>query len=262
MTRPPKTDDDEAALFDLPLHRPAAPVARRAAPAPPAKSGEEPFGPLVESPSPPWETERGDSGTAEAPAIAEIPPTPEARPVVPIAPDPPPDGSSPAEPVETAAPQISFAMTLPFEENKEATETVAVTPEGEPVRAGFGARLVAGLIDLTMIGAGLAVAATGAVLLGVPPRVGDWPAFLVLGLTFSFLYYVIPLAFWGRSGGMATRKLFVRSNDGRPLSFGQAAQRWLAALLTVATLGLPTFLALTPRSLADRLSNSQTYAQP
>lgn len=251
MSRPPKIADDEASLFDLPLHRPPA-AAPQGGSEPEAVDVEDgPFGPLVDA-IPPTEPAL-DRTVTEAIAAEEIA-------VAPATPVEPADSST----ADSEAPQISFAMTLPFNEETEtaaagASEAVA---DAEPVRAGFGSRLAAGLIDLGLILIGLGVAAGGAILMGVPPRIADWPAFLVLGLTFSFLYYVIPLAFWGRSAGMAARKLFVRSDDGRPLSFRQAAQRWLAALVTLAALGLPVLLALTPSSLADRMSGSRTLAHP
>lgn len=248
MSRPPKIADEDVALFDLPLHRPKTSAAREAPGPETIDTEEEPFGSLVET-MPPSEPTADSSGVD--PVAAE--PTAEDT------------ASHKGEPGGTSAPQISFAMTLPFEDGKAtpaAESSEAPATDAEPVRAGFVSRLTAGLIDLGLLGIGLGIAAGGTVLLGVSPRVADWPAFLILGLTFSFLYYVIPLAFWGRSAGMAVRRLFVRSNDGRPLSFRQATQRWLAALVTLATLGLPILLALTPFSLADRLSGSRTFALP
>ena len=85
-------------------------------------------------------------------------------------------------------------------------------------------------------------------------------AFLLLFfLPFSFLYQVFPLAFWGRTPGMARTGLVARGRDGRSLTFGQAGLRWLASVLTVLLLGLPVLSTqLTGRSLADRISDSQT----
>lgn len=82
---------------------------------------------------------------------------------------------------------------------------------------------------------------------------------------FSFLYTVIPLAFWGRTLGM-TRVGLVASGGDEPqgaLTFGQTALRWSGGLLTVALLGLPSLLALLGgRSLTDRLSGSRTWRLP
>ena len=78
-------------------------------------------------------------------------------------------------------------------------------------------------------------------------------------LPFSFLYQIFPLAFWGRTAGMARVGIVARSRDGKSLSFSQATLRWFASLLTVCFAGLPWILtATTGRSLADRLSGSQT----
>jgi hypothetical protein len=57
---------------------------------------------------------------------------------------------------------------------------------------------------------------------------------------------------------MAAVGLVARSGRDQPLSFGQTGLRWLAGLATVALCGLPLVVALTGRSLADRLSGSMT----
>ncbi len=94
---------------------------------------------------------------------------------------------------------------------------------------------------------------------GVRPAISDWPAGLVFLLTFSFLYAVLPLAFWGRTPGMALAGLRGTSTDGRPMSFRQAVLRWLGSVLTLALAGLPLLLlALGGRSLSDLLSGSTT----
>jgi len=104
--------------------------------------------------------------------------------------------------------------------------------------------------------AAAAVLVVGAHALGAPLSHGRWAALAAPLLTFSFLYTVVALAFWGRTPGGAAAGLMARSLDGRPLSFGQAARRWLAGLLTVAGAGLPALVALSGRSLGDRLSGS------
>ena len=84
-------------------------------------------------------------------------------------------------------------------------------------------------------------------------------ALLLFLLAWSFLYFVVSLAFWGQTPGMAWAGLIARSGASEPLSFGQTAQRWAATWLTWALVGLPGLLALSGRSLADRLSGSRTY---
>ncbi|MDH3402036.1 MAG: RDD family protein [Acidobacteriota bacterium] len=134
----------------------------------------------------------------------------------------------------------------------------AATP-AEP--ATLGPRLAAGIIDLMVHAALLGILVGGSSALGV--AVGSrhaMPLAIVL-LLFSFLYHVVPLAFWGNTPGMAVAGLRARSLNDEPLSLPQAVRRWLALLLTAATLGLGTLVALSGRSLADRLSDSRTVLQ-
>jgi uncharacterized RDD family membrane protein YckC len=127
-------------------------------------------------------------------------------------------------------------------------------------RAGIGRRLAAGAADLLVHAAVAVLALAGCRYLGVVPELADAPAVALFLLAFSFLYTVVPLAFWGRTLGMTWAGLAAESADGQPLSFDQTARRWLGALLTLALLALPLLLAATGRSLADRLSGSRTLA--
>ncbi len=142
-----------------------------------------------------------------------------------------------------------------------APETTVDSPDpltDEAPSAPIRARLIAGLIDfavhLAMVGAMIGCAAFMNI------RVGwhSWPSFALLIAAFSFLYWVIPLAFWGRTPGMAWIGISSRALDDEPLSFAQTALRWLGALLTVMLAGLPLALAITGSSLSDRLSQSKT----
>jgi uncharacterized RDD family membrane protein YckC len=126
------------------------------------------------------------------------------------------------------------------------------------MRAGIGRRLAAGIADLLVHVAVGVVAVAGCRYLGVKPDVRDWPALAVFLLSFSFLYTVVPLAFWGHTLGMTWAGLTSQSSGGEPLSFDQTARRWLGMLMTLAALGLPLLLALSGRSLVDRLSDSST----
>jgi uncharacterized RDD family membrane protein YckC len=128
-------------------------------------------------------------------------------------------------------------------------------------RVTLASRFLAGLADLA-IHAGVAVILlVGARLLGVAAGYDDWPALTVFLLAFSFLYSVLPLAFWGRTPGMAWAGLVARAPGGVSLTFAQTARRWLGGLVTLALLGLPTLLAaLGGRSLADLVSNSELSA--
>jgi uncharacterized RDD family membrane protein YckC len=118
-------------------------------------------------------------------------------------------------------------------------------------------RLFAGLADLLVHAAVGVAAAAGALLLGARLEPAHWPAFALFLLTFSFLYSVVPLAFWGQTLGMAWAGLLAVNADGQPLAFEQTGLRWLGGLLTCATLGLPLLVARR-RSLADWLSRSVT----
>jgi uncharacterized RDD family membrane protein YckC len=143
----------------------------------------------------------------------------------------------------------------------EPPERAAGATLALPKPAGVGSRLAAGIIDLLVHAALCAVLLGGASLLGAP--VGGEHA-VPLGfvvLVFSYFYYVVPLAFWGRTPGMAVAGLRARTMDDKPLSLPQAGKHWLAVLFTAATGGLGTLMALGGRSLADRLSGSQTLLE-
>jgi len=173
---------------------------------------------------PPLERKRPPRGTRGA-----------AAPPLPAAPEPP------ARPIPAPA--------LPsFDEPRPANEF-----------AGRKSRFAAGLADL-VVHAAIAVAALlGIRWLGVRPEVSDWPALAVFLLSFSFLYTVLPLAFWGYTLGMAWRGIAARNRNGEPLTFDQTARRWLGGLLTALLLGLPLLVMLRGRALTDVLSGSATY---
>ncbi len=124
----------------------------------------------------------------------------------------------------------------------------------------FSVRLLAGLADLA-IHAALAIALLfGARLLGAPAGLEDWAPILLFLAVFSFLYSVLPLAFWGQTPGMAWAGVVSRDTEGEGLTLGQTVRRWLGGLATVALFGLPLLLALRDgRTLADRVSDSRTF---
>ena len=167
------------------------------------------------------------------------------------------------EPVDPAAetvgddsgdpPVVVETLDLPLEEEAQ--------PADEPQPAGVGSRLAAGFIDLLVHVAVTGILIGGSALLEAP--IG-WrhavPLAVVLAI-FSFVYHVVPLAFWGGTPGMAIAGLRARTLDDEPLSLPQATRHWLALLLTAATAGLGVLLALGGRSLADRLSGSQTLLE-
>jgi uncharacterized RDD family membrane protein YckC len=162
-------------------------------------------------------------------------------------PQPPPSRPEPVRPAEEESADEDL-------EPLEAEET-----EGGG-RNGAGSRIAAGAADLLVHAAVLVVVLVGTRMMGVRPSLDDWPALGAFLLAFSFLYIVVPLAFWGHTLGMAWAGLVARNRDGEPLTFDQTARRWLGGLLTLGFLGLPLLLTGTSRSLTDRLSGSATYS--
>jgi len=163
------------------------------------------------------------------------------------------------EPPEPQQLEEEFSGQLDFTE----AEPVSLTDPVPSVRpASLTDRLGAALLDLAvMAGAAIALAG-GAAVLGATPQLSDWPLLAFPWLLFSFLYHVIPMAFWGQTPGMASMSLTARTLDDRPLSLGQAVRRWLATLGTTLLLGIPSLLAFTGRSATDRLSQSATHWKP
>ncbi len=119
-------------------------------------------------------------------------------------------------------------------------------------------RLYAGLADLAVHLAVLVIVGAGMGSFGIVPSWQHVPPLLLFLLPFSFVYSVVPVAFWGQTPGMAWRELRCIGVDGLPLTAGQAILRWMGGLLTLLFCGLPALFLLTERSLADRLSGSRT----
>lgn len=176
--------------------------------------------------------------------------------------------AEPAEDGGAGAPEMAERPTAAAEqallfEVESPQESAAGDPaEDRPtpeVPASWGRRLQAGLADLAIHLLMLAVAATAAYRLGVRLTWDYWPPFAGLALIFSFLYWMVPVAFWGQTPGMAWVGQAARGLDDQPLTFYQVFLRWIGALLTTALAGLPLLLALgAGGSLSDRLSASKT----
>ena len=134
-------------------------------------------------------------------------------------------------------------------------------PEPTPRRefAGPVRRIGAGIADLIVHAAVAVLALLGCRWLEVQPQLHEWPAFAAFLLSFSFLYTVLPLAFWGHTPGMAWAAITSRNRDGEPLTFDQTVRRWIGGLLTLALVGLPLLLAFGGRTLTDWISGSATY---
>ena len=181
---------------------------------------------------------------SEPEGVGELPLFPE------LAPRERPDG----EPLEVRGAEPATSVEAANSAGGAAAGELEVE---EPVTLSL--RLVGGLADLAVHGGVLVLAILGQSLLGLAPAASQAPAYAVFLLAFSFLYCVVPMAFWGQTPGMASLGLFVRTTEGENLTFPQTALRWGAAVLTLTLLGLPLLVALSGRSLGDRWSRSQTH---
>jgi uncharacterized RDD family membrane protein YckC len=221
-----KRSDQEPLLFDLPLDRPARDD----------RPDDEPAAAEPRGDRQPLRRDRAEAAErrerSRAPANSG-PPAPRAP--KPAAVPPPPSPPT------------------------RATAAAAALAAATSHHAGALRRLAGGGADVLVHAAVGVLAYLGCRALGVFPVVHDWPAGVVFLLAFSFLYTVVPLAFWGHTLGMTWAGLTSQSDDGEPLSFDQTARRWLGGLLTLATLGLALVVAMSGRSVADRLSGSLTF---
>jgi uncharacterized RDD family membrane protein YckC len=148
---------------------------------------------------------------------------------------------------------------VPVPVPEPAAREAAPEPGARNEFAGPVRRIAAGLADLIVHAAVGVLALLGCRWLEVRPEIREWPAFAAFLLAFSFLYTVLPLAFWGHTPGMAWAAVTSRNRNGEPLTFDQTVRRWLGALLTLGLVGLPLLLAFGGRTLADWISGSATY---
>jgi len=190
-----------------------------------------------------------------------------------------PDGDEPEEPPMRRAPtrrsaepreerpqpaRLSRTGPVPVPSSRaavsrteDAEDKEAFAPANEFARR--GTRIAAGVADLIVHAAIAMGALFGCWGLGVRPTLAELPAGGLFLLAFSFLYIVLPLAFWGHTPGMAWAGITSHNRDGEPLTFDQTARRWLGAVLTFLLAGLPLLLAFGGRSLTDWISGSATY---
>jgi len=166
------------------------------------------------------------------------------------APNPRPRPKEPTRPSQVPLPKTEKKSTRPDSETRPVWKPTVTL--GRRVGAGIF-DLVVNLLVLTAVGLGLTLLKIRIGLDAIAPL-------MIFALSFSFLYYVFPLAFWGRTPGMARTDIVTRSRDGESLSFSQAARRWIGTLLTLGTLGIPLLFAGRNGDLpADLLSHSQTF---
>jgi uncharacterized RDD family membrane protein YckC len=162
----------------------------------------------------------------------------------------------PARPSRTGPVPVPSTRTA-ARDTQDAEDEEIGAPLNEFARR--GTRIAAGVADLVVhaaVGMGALFGCRG---LGVRPTLAELPAGGLFLLAFSFLYIVLPLAFWGHTPGMAWAGITSHNRDGEPLTFDQTARRWLGAVLTFLLAGLPLLLAFGGRSLTDWISGSATY---
>ena len=208
---------------------------------------------------------RREEDTTDEPLLFDLPLGPErGRSAAPAPPAPISERKRARPAPQEPKPPARMEPELTFDDPEELLATSAAQPAGQPAgpagRAGLGSRISAAGADL-IVHASVAVGVlVGCRLMGVHPILSDWPAVALFLLSFSFLYTVVPLAFWGHTPGMAWAGLDARSRDGEPLAFDQTARRWIGGILTLLFLGLPLLLAFGGRSLSDLLSGSETLS--
>jgi uncharacterized RDD family membrane protein YckC len=171
------------------------------------------------------------------------------------------DSAPPDSAVDEALHQESFLFRepTPAAEPIDDQDEPAVQHGERSSVVSLGQRLEAGLLDLGASISALCIVVLGAWILGVQLRGSVIPAFASFVASFSFLYHVVPLTFWGQTPGMAVAGLVARTQQDQPLTIQQTILRWLGAAITVIALGLPFLLATSGRSLADRLSHCELH---
>jgi hypothetical protein len=195
------------------------------------------FDPPARTRKPPAKRKRSSSRPSKA-----TPPEPDQRPIdLPLF----SDNLSPAAP----------ATGNEIEATQPQPETEPRFPVSRPVA--FRRRVAAGIADLCVHAAALAAALAAMQLVEIPLYRSQWPALGLFLLVFSFIYHVIPLAFWGHTPGMIWAGLVARGANAERLTFGQTGLRWIGALITVCAGGLPALPAIWRRSFADWLSGSR-----
>jgi len=171
------------------------------------------------------------------------------------------DGESPGAAAAAQAIDLEASEEsgpLPPETDEESASEDGVGAADGDRQPAFGQLVLAAAADVVVHVGVLSLSVLAMAMMGLRPSLDQWPGFGAFALLFSFLYLTIPLAFWGQSPGMAWSGVRARDSDGRPLTFGQTALRWLASLVCLLLVGAPLLIALTGRSLADRLSRSRT----
>ena len=189
-------------------------------------------------------------------------------PLDPSAPEPPPAETGASEPPGgDAAQDYEEPEAMPLWDPEEAAdsahhaEELATEPEPSPrwVAAPLQPRIFAAALDVAAIAAVLGIALLLLLWLEVTPTTSMAPALGLFLASFSFVYFVVPLAFWGRTPGMARAQLVARSKRQDPLTIQQALFRWLGFLLVAGSAGVLGLLTLAGISPADLISRSRVF---
>lgn len=180
----------------------------------------------------------------------------------------------PLDPIADELPEVATPRekSKPGNETGEAGEAeddqgaLTFTPEDDPaayrpspVEAPPGPRFVAAVLDLVVQVAILGFALAALRLLEVPIDRRMLAPLAVFVGSFSFLYQVMPLTFWGHTPGMAYAGIHGRAKGGGFMTIQQCVLRWLGWLLTLATAGIAGLLSLSGVSLTDLLSGTRSY---
>ena len=216
---------------------------------------ESPPAPAPEpEPRPPVEAAR--ASRVPAPLVMPPPPRPAA-------------GAAPGAAATAFPPPAAGPRPMP-PPGPRAMET-RLEPSSEPQPAGFGARLLAGLIDGVVVAVGQLVVLAPAVAYWwsrepapASADVGFWPILLSLGLVplalalgaVYFIYY------WGVKGatpGKRVLDLVVLAEEGtQPIGVPRAAMRLLGYILSGALFGIGfLMIALGGSALHDRLAGTR-----
>ena len=213
-------------------------------------------------PRPPVEAGHSPRAASRAPAPAPVPPpgpAPLPRPAASVA---------PVQPMAAVPPAGGPRLVSP---PKAAAETRVEPLHGEAHAAGFGSRLLAGLIDAAVVGVAQLVVVAPAVAYWwtretpqASADVGFWPillslALVPLALALGAVYYIY---YWGVKGATPGKRLLdlvVQAEDGsHPIGVPRASMRLLGYILSGARFGIGfLMIALGGSALHDRLAGTR-----
>jgi uncharacterized RDD family membrane protein YckC len=135
--------------------------------------------------------------------------------------------TSPSDPTPTASSAPPVAWEAPKEE---------IGPAPGVKFAGYGARLVAYILDVVILSIALSLFFTATLDMAISgDTAGDTGTgiLILLGIILSLAYFPFFWAWSGQTPGMRPFKLFVvRDRDGGPISIGQALLRLIGVIIS------------------------------